>query len=658
MSNPRKENKIRKRDYSRVLVTETLPYETPIIFSNDGLYSTVSSVASSSALMQSLVNTLVFAKSPPKPPSSTVPFSYKIRKNSLEMRKLSLLHPASQWKIKEFYQQYEKLIIEHCSRSPASIRAPKKIASTFYSKKSWENIHKYKTGKVAEEATDRFTKHSPSYFAYRGYDRLYKFFDSPDFADLEKSFGLMWTLDVSKCFDSIYTHTLSWAVKDKAFTKEFVSVESTFAQSFDRLMQHTNHNETNGIVIGPEVSRIFAEILFQCVDVRAIQRIAGLGWVYGKHYALRRYVDDVFIFSQNAEVAEDVFKSYSDVLLTLNLYTNVAKSNRFTRPFFTKKSRMIREASAKANEFVARFLGDVKDESALVPTDIYRSWKLTRSFMNDVRAICSYNDASYDEISSYLLSVFTERVKKMANINLQGASDEIRVRYREACVVLLDVLFFLYGVAPSVSGSYKLCTSIVVLVRFSTRYLGPYNETIKQRIYELATVFLASEQISKEKSVEGFVSLEALNVVLAMRELGERYLLPTEIVERVFVGESRNSYWGVVTGLFYVRDAEKYTKIRRKLIVTAERKLSDLSDILMNAEKAYLFLDLLFCPYVGQKQKKIWIKRYFSNLEMQQPSAIDFKEFDKEMVARHWCINWSEVDLLNSLEKKELKQAY
>lgn len=31
-------NFIKKTDYDRVILTETLPYETPIIFSNAGLY--------------------------------------------------------------------------------------------------------------------------------------------------------------------------------------------------------------------------------------------------------------------------------------------------------------------------------------------------------------------------------------------------------------------------------------------------------------------------------------------------------------------------------------------------------------------------------------------------------------------------------------------
>ncbi len=40
----------------------------------------------------------------------------------------------------------------------------------------------------------------------------------------------------------------------------------TFAGKFDRLMQQMDYNEANGIIIGPEFSRIFAELILQSVD--------------------------------------------------------------------------------------------------------------------------------------------------------------------------------------------------------------------------------------------------------------------------------------------------------------------------------------------------------------------------------------------------------
>lgn len=128
-----KRNRIRRSDYSRVLVTETTPFETPIVFSNDGLYDQVASLNSANEIQRLIVKALVFGESPAKQPNSTVPYTYKVKKNSMELRRLALLHPLSQWQIKCFYEKYERLIIHYCSTSPASIRAPKKVAGSYFS---------------------------------------------------------------------------------------------------------------------------------------------------------------------------------------------------------------------------------------------------------------------------------------------------------------------------------------------------------------------------------------------------------------------------------------------------------------------------------------------------------------------------------------------
>lgn len=42
---------------------------------------------------------------------------------------------------------------------------------------------------------------------------------------------------------------------------------------WDKMMQEMNYNETNGIVIGPECSRIFAEVIMQYVDQMVEQQL-------------------------------------------------------------------------------------------------------------------------------------------------------------------------------------------------------------------------------------------------------------------------------------------------------------------------------------------------------------------------------------------------
>lgn len=125
---------------------------------------------------------------------------------------------------------------------------------------------------------------------------------------------------MSKCFDSIYTHSIAWATKTKEHVKSKLQVSSTFGQSFDGLMQRANYNETNGILIGPEISRIFAEIIFQDVDRKVEEELAARSKQVGIDYSLARYVDDIFIFAQDIYVAQLVSEIYVDNLRKYNLH--------------------------------------------------------------------------------------------------------------------------------------------------------------------------------------------------------------------------------------------------------------------------------------------------------------------------------------------------
>lgn len=652
-----KANLIKRKDYNRVLITDTLPFETPIIFSNDGLYDLLSTIDATDECLRVLVSALVFGTELPKPVHSTEPYLYKVKKNSLEFRRLALLHPSSQWQLRRFYENYEQLMLHYCSISPASIRSPSRVAGSFYSKSSWENINQYKNGSVATTALDKYVKHTPSYFAYKGYDRLYKFFNSRDYFSLEKQFSVLTTLDVSKCFDSIYTHSLSWAIKDKSFTKANVQVSSTFAQEFDEVIRHGNHNETNGIPIGPETSRIFAEIVFQEIDRRTIQCLSDLGEEFGVDYVFRRYVDDVFIFTREEKVGRKVYAAYSDALNGFNLHANTSKSHVVPRPFLTSKSRLIFEAGHQANAFFEKFLNS-ENHKSLVPKEVFSQWSLIKSYIDSIKSLCSSSAANYDEVSSFLISVVTERVKKLVANGIEDISPEEQIKYLTAIEILLDILFFLYSVSPSVSASYKLSTSIILLIRFSKRYLQHHSETVAQRIYDLLAAMLIDQcGVSYAEGVDGFVRLEYLNVVLAARELGPQYLLPIDVVERMFINE-KLTYFTIVSCLFYIRDEKCYASLKKTLLKAVRIKLSNIADVFHSSEKAHLLLDLLFCPFIPDQLKTIWMKGIFKVLNKPVPGTPATLAFVKALNLRRSQVDWADVDLLNSLEKKELKRAY
>lgn len=655
MSDKKKAERIIKNDYCRVLVTETAPYETPIIFSNDGFYNISKKHDTRSGFAKIIENLFIRSKGEKW---STVPYQYKIRKSATDFRCLSVLHPLSQWQIRLFYERYEHLICHYCTLGHYSIRTPFKTASIFYYKSSWENIGQYKRGTVDDTSSETRLKHSSSFYSYKGYTRLYKMFNSKALLDLEKDFSILKTLDVSKCFDSIYTHSIAWATKDKSFVKDGRYAASIFGNNFDNIIRMANHNETNGIVIGPEVSRIFSEIIFQDVDCKVEAKLGSekFNWTLGVDYSIKRYVDDVFIFARSVDVANKIYEIYADTLLGYKLHVNSSKSQIYQRPFFTPKSKVIRDVNLYVNEFTERFLEEIEDGASLKPKKIFKVDRLVRSFIDAIKSTCSSGSMEYDEVSSYIISALFERTKLLINTPKNFNSETGVNDYKDACIVFLEVLHFFYSVAPSVSSSYKFCASLILICRFADQHLGHYKHTIKHRAFDLSLSLLDSDTFHKIADVDNFISLEVLNVILSLSDFGAAYLLPPHIVEKVF-GEG-SSYFNIVSCLFYTKDHYQYSEIRENTHKKLDAKLQDMSKILSNTEQACLLLDSLTCPYIDQKRKVKYINRLCTAMKISKPNQQELNEFLSCYASEFWFINWREVDLLNALERKELRQVY
>jgi len=652
MNNKTSRQKVRKDDYNRVLTTETLPYETPIIFSNDGLHKNIQS-NDRNEVFESIKRSLILQPSL----NTTIPYKYKIKKTSTELRTLSIIHPSSQVKFTDFYKNYAKLICHYCSLSNFSIRAPYKIASTVFYKNTWEDTNKFKRGSLATESTDKTLKHSSSFFVYSGHDRLYKFYNSDEFINLEKDYNFFLTLDVSKCFDSVYTHSITWATKSKTIAKKNLNISTTFGSIFDTLMQRVNHNETNGILIGPEVSRIFAEIIFQRIDLNVELRLAEheKKLTNNSDYAIRRYVDDIFIFTRSEINSELIAEIYTEELNNYNLHVNKSKVTLYTRPFFSTKSKVISETNLAINGYCEKFLTPEHSNERLIPEKIFRPKKLIKSFIDCVKSICSNNSVNYDEVSSYIISALTNRIKKIINIENRDSIENSQL-YCDAILNITEAMFFFYTAAPSVSASYKLSTSIILTTRFTQSFLNNHRNTIHQRIFELTSQLLLGDLILYKSSTKNFVYLEALNIVLASSELGNDYLLPAKILDELL--NSQNSYYDIISCLYYIKNNTQYASTRNLINQKLDSRLSNLSDIKFNSEKASIFLDSISCPHIDSSRKSKYIKRYHRDNNLRVPSDQQIAGFLKKSASLYWFVNWKEIDLLNMLEKKELKAVY
>lgn len=177
-----------KRDPSRILLTETLPYETPIFFSNILLYKYARGLISAkNASIPTLVKQLLEAGIS----NATIPYEYKILKSVGKARTLSIVHPSSQLRFIRFYAENDGYIPYLCSRSEFSLRAPTVVASSYYEKALKPQQNDPSKDLAPEEEREAFeeqARYASSYFVYKKHAFLFQFFESRSIRGLRSAF--------------------------------------------------------------------------------------------------------------------------------------------------------------------------------------------------------------------------------------------------------------------------------------------------------------------------------------------------------------------------------------------------------------------------------------------------------------------------------------
>jgi len=680
---------IQKDDWNRGLLSETTPAEIPILISNDGFYLNMRA-ASFPTPLSVLVNTFL---TPTQTKQPSIPFSYKISKDETSLRRLGLPHPRSQLEVVDFYKKYSSLIPHYCNRGNFSIRRPFQLANHYYQDGSNKDAFAYRSQTIEIDKKDKSAKHPVSMFSYRSFRRLHEFFDSSKFSDLEIKYSAMSSIDVSRCFDSIYTHSIAWATKSKMEAKRATTVE-TFGGSFDRLMQLMNHNETNGIIIGPEVSRIFAEIILDRVDIEVENRISrdaaemgGKEYVRGVQYDIFRYVDNIYIFYNSDRVRRDITAAIEDSLDDYKMSLNKSKSEISTRPFFTKKSMAISEAKSIRDKFF-----DSAIDSVWINGDRVSGIRSERSttpslqeFSNSLRRACYLADSDYSSISGFLIAALRSRIQRVLSsqeayerhLLSQGTAYETDIRsdyqkrlaaYISSCV---DMCMHMYTLAPSVPSSLDLSTILLLSAETLKRLDIDHFLHIQERIQLWVSKLMTSSSIIELMENEFAVPIEVLNILCALTAFKYDTKHVETIIEKSVGIDSSSNYFEIVTKIFVLSRMKGSEQAIGKVFRAAKKKIMKDIDLRSYSETIHLLLDLLSCPHVSRVDRKKLYREVIENFnqDMQRPEQsgpslpknatnAEIEEMLEHMEKNPWFVDWSKIDLLRLIEKKRLRSGY
>lgn len=663
--------KVDKKDYSRVLLSETSPVDVPIIFSNNWFYKHIKEVERTgfSSDIKNKVVEFLFVNNSDE--NSFIPIKYSILNGKSGFRFMGLLHPASQTQIIELYRNYSERVLYHCSKSSYSMRKPSKVASSYYIRNRNEHSNEYRDGDVSQEGVEHKFKFCSTYFSYSNYTKLYQFFDSKEFLSLEQKFTHFWSLDVSKCFDSIYTHSISWAVKNnKIFAKDSRS-SSDFSSFFDRLMQRSNFNETNGILIGNEVSRIFAEIILQSVDIEIKKHLLNEGLVEGKSYVVRRYVDDFFIFSSSEEELNKIVSIIEKHLRFYKLHLNQSKLIKRNRPFITNITRAKLDIiDALDWLFDILFKVNERGEIELNESRVRNPHSIKRKFMDKVMAASFMDEDSYKVMCGYVISAILNKVKRITGSINSCVSDHYN--HKNVFSILLDIAFHLFNIYPTSPNSLKLSIICYITYQHFEKYNQLELDSIRLDISTQVKSFFDSSVCKQFSSkFETYVPIEFSNLLCVARNMGGDYLLHPSVVMQIFgleklkkrseqylISEDSCDYFLIMSALYYIGNESDYNRIKELLIKEINKRLNNLSDIRKDARVCYLFLDAMSCPYIDEGKRRSWSKVFEKQLSTRPLSDVESDNLYQMLSSNTWFICWEQMSLKKILEKKELLFGY
>ncbi len=143
---------------------------------------------------------------------------------------------------------------------------------------------------------------------------------------LALEFNHLLHLDITDCYGSLYTHSISWAIHttEEAKKPENRDNPAFVGVSIDKHIQAMSYGQTNGIPQGSALMDFIAEIVLGFGDLLLTEELNKLGVT---EYKIIRYRDDYRIFTNSPQQSSDIAKVLSDVLSRLNFKINSAKTH-------------------------------------------------------------------------------------------------------------------------------------------------------------------------------------------------------------------------------------------------------------------------------------------------------------------------------------------
>ena len=156
--------------------------------------------------------------------------------------------------------------------------------------------------------------------------------------------------DVTDCYGSLYTHSISWALHGFETAKANKGKNTLVGNRIDHHLQASRYGQTNGICQGSVLMDFIAELVLGYVDEQITAEVGE-----ATDFRILRYRDDYRIFTNSDCRAEEILKIVSDKLRAVGMKLGVAK---------TQLNTNVVEGSVKPDKLAGIELQDLGETNA------------------------------------------------------------------------------------------------------------------------------------------------------------------------------------------------------------------------------------------------------------------------------------------------------
>ena len=146
--------------------------------------------------------------------------------------------------------------------------------------------------------------------------------------------------DVAQFYGSIYTHSIEWAHVGRAAAKARLAARqppSGFGAALDKAMQVLQSGQTHGILVGPDVSFVLAEVVLTSA-LQPLRRTRENSW---------RYSDDIEFVTSSETEAHELLGRLEAALADYGLATNPRKTTVLDLPQPFRDEHIVQLRSAR-----------------------------------------------------------------------------------------------------------------------------------------------------------------------------------------------------------------------------------------------------------------------------------------------------------------------